>query len=82
MLEWVAISFSQIFLNQGWNSGLPHRSEDSLPPEPPGKPWRFQFPQEARHQRKILLEWLDPSWWPRSPACPNSAASFILSITP
>ena len=84
-LEWFAISFSRIFPNQGWNLALPHCREDSLPSEPPGKPWQFQFPQEAHHQRKIPHELTGTAGTlpvaTAAPACPNSTASFISGIT-
>ena len=35
VLEWIAISFSSIFLTQGSNLGLPHCRQTLLPSEPP-----------------------------------------------
>ena len=37
--EWVAISFSGDLPNQGIEPGSPALQADSLPAEPPGKPW-------------------------------------------
>ena len=37
ILEWVAISFQEVFPTQGWNPGLPIAG-NSLSAKPPGKP--------------------------------------------
>ena len=49
LLDWVAISFPGDLPDPGIEQGSPALQEDSLPPEPPGKPRFFSSPLFKKH---------------------------------
>ena len=50
--EWIAFSFSRGFPDPGIIPGSLALQADSLPPEPPGKPWRIKQIFFFSHQEK------------------------------